>query len=159
MATNLNKLAKEIIQNNQYMTISSTDISGLPWVSPVVYSFDDKYNFYFVSIPNSRHCKNFKENNKIALAIFDSRQLIGEGVGLQVEGIVTEVKFTEVPSVAAIYFKRLYPYGKMHHAFDEALKTFLARKLYRFYKVTPTKIWMNNPDSKIDKRVEVIIRD
>jgi len=98
---------------------------------------------------------NIKENNKASIAVFDSQQLIGEGVGLQIEGQAEELGIKDIPSVAAIYFKRNYPFGKMRSVFDEALKSFLERKIYRFYKFTPVKIWINNPNSDIDERIEV----
>lgn len=159
MVDDLNQLAREIIKQNQYMTLGSSNAEGGTWVSPVVYAYDDKWNFYFVSIPDSRHCQNASSHNKVALAIFDSHQLLGEGVGLQIEGLVEEVKITQVPGAAVTYFKRQYPYGKMRHAFNDALKKFLEKKLYRFYKVTPTKVWINNPNSQVDERAEVTLSE
>lgn len=73
MTKNLNKLAKEIIENNQYITISSVGGGGKAWISPVVYAYDRAFNFYFFSMPTSRHCLNIKENKNIACAIFDSQ--------------------------------------------------------------------------------------
>jgi len=155
MVTSLNKLAKEIIEQNQYMTMGTSGDGKNPWVSPVVYAYDGDWNFYFISIPDSRHCLNMRTDRNIALAIFDSRQKLGEGIGLQIEGSVSEVKLTELPKAALVYFKRKYPFGKMRHAFAAAFKNFLNDKLYRFYKITPSKIWINDPNSKIDVRVEV----
>ena len=90
MITDLNKLAKEIIEQNQYVTLATSDNAGNPWVSPVVYAYDKDCNFYFVSIPNSKHC--------------------------------------------------------------------LKKRLYRFYKITPSRIWMNDPNSEIDVRVGVSLK-
>jgi uncharacterized protein YhbP (UPF0306 family) len=156
MQSDLNKLAKEIIENNQYMTIGSSH-ENTSWVSPVVYAYDKEFNFYFVTIPNSRHGKDFKNNNKISIAIFDSRQPLGEGVGLQAEAKVEELGVKDVPSAVLIYFKRKYPFGKMKDAFEVALKKFLNRKIYHFYRAVPTKTWINNPNSNIDERVEVFL--
>ena len=158
MITDLNKLAKEIIEQNQYMTLATSDNAGNPWVSPVVYAYDKDCNSYFVSIPISKDCLNMSYNNNIAVAIFDSRQKLGEGVGLQTEGKVKEVKISELPKTALIYFKRKYPFGKMRHVFGPALKNFLRKRLYRFYKITPSRIWMNDPNSEIDVRVGVSLK-
>lgn len=159
MSLNLTQLAREIIESNQYMTVGTVDSDGGPWVSPVVYAYDGEWNFYFVSIPDSKHCINIKRNNKMALAIFDSRQLFGEGVGLQIEGMASELNLREVPQAVEIYFQRKYPYGKFHYPFNVALKNFLEKKLYHFYKVTPTKVWMNDPREKIDIRTEVYLEE
>lgn len=155
MVTNLNLLARDIIKNNQYMTIGSADKTGDSWVSPVVYAYDKSWNFYFVSLPNSKHSVNIIGGNGTSLAIFDSHQPLGEGIGLQIEGKIKELGLIDIPNAAAIYFTRNYPFGEMRHTFNEALKKFLERKVYRFYKVTPTKVWMNNPNSEIDERVEI----
>ena len=77
------KLARDIIEQNQYMTLGTTSPDGKPWVSPVVYAFDKNYNFYWISLPNSKHSQNITANKNISLAIFDSHQNWGEGVGLQ----------------------------------------------------------------------------
>ena len=151
----LNKLAKEIIEQNQYMTLATSDAKGNPWASPVAYAYDDIWNFYFVSIPNSKHCSNANSNKRVAVAIFDSQQGIGKGVGLQIEGIIEEVGTKDIPKAAGVLFKRKYPYGKMQHAFSVALKNFLKKKLYRFYRITPTRVWMNNPNSDTDVRIEI----
>jgi uncharacterized protein YhbP (UPF0306 family) len=157
MNLDLNKLAEEIIESNQYMTIGSSDKDNNSWVSPVVYAYDNKFNFYFVTIPSSRHGANFKNNNKISVAIFDSRQLLGEGVGLQAEAIVKELAIEELPEAAFIYFKRKYPFGKTKNTFNVALKKLLDGKVYHFYKAVLIKTWLNNPNSNIDERVEVIL--
>ena len=161
MGNDLNKLAKNILEQNQYMTIGSSDGDGIPWVSPVTYAYDNKLNFYFVSHTGSKHCLNINKNKKVSLTIFDSRQLIGEGVGLQIEGIAQKVKIIEMAKAAAIYFKRKYPFGKFDQivVVNAALKNLLKKKLYGFYKITPTKIWMNNPNADIDERIEINLLD
>jgi len=157
MSNNLNKLTKSILEKNQYMTIGSSDGEGNAWVSPVTYAYDKKLNFYFVSHTDSKHCRNIEKNKRVSLAIFDSRQLIGDGVGLQIEGIAKKVKIIEVSKAAATYFRRKYPFGKLNQvgAVNAALKQLLNKKLYWFYKITPSKIWLNNPNSNIDERIEI----
>lgn len=157
MQDNLTKLAKDIIEQNQYMTIASTDSSGNAWASPVAYTFDDKYNFYWVSVPESTHQQNIKRNPNIVLAIFDSHQLWGEGVGVQIEANVAEVSLIEIPHAMDKYFTRKYPYGSALGSFGEGLKGLLKGKIYRFYKATPTQVWVPDPDAEVDARKEVFL--
>lgn len=89
------QLAKDIIGKNQYMTIGSTNPDGSAWVSPVVYVVDQNYNFYWISLPNSNHSQNIGKNKKITLAIFDSHQNFGEGVGLQIEAVAIKLSFKD----------------------------------------------------------------
>ena len=154
MIENLNKLAKDIIEQNQYLALGTADNKDT-WVSPVCYAFDKDWNFYFASIPNSKHCKNLSKNNKLSLAIYDSRQNWGEGVSLQIEGVAEKVNLTEISKITAIYFGRKYPYGSITGIFATSFKKLLQNKTYSFYKIVPIKIWMNNPNAEIDERVEI----
>ncbi|OGM01885.1 hypothetical protein A2115_00345 [Candidatus Woesebacteria bacterium GWA1_41_8] len=156
MIKDLNKLARKIVETNQYLTMATSDKNGSPWTAAVVYSYDKDWNFYFVSIPSSKHCQNIENNKRVVVAIFDSHQLFGEGVGLQIEGEAIMVDIKDTPKVATIYFGRIYPYGKVTHNAGQYIKRFMKKgELYRFYKIRPTKFWMNDPNSKIDLRVGV----
>lgn len=155
--TNLNNLARKIIEKNQYISIASADRKGVPWISPVVYCYDVNWNIYFVSMPTSRHCSNLSTNNKVACAIFDSRQKWGEGVGLQIEANSEVLNLKESIRVSKIYALRKYPYGGINTkvATNFIKSMVLKGKQYKIYKITPTTIWMNDPNSRLDVRVKV----
>lgn len=155
MTLDLRKRAKDIIQANQYMTLASVSNKGLPWASAVCYAYDTSYNFYWVSMPDSNHQKNIKENSTVSATIFDSHQDWGAGIGIQLVAEVTEVTPKEYSVAFAVYFSRKYPYGKVTKAFSEGLKQLLKGKTYRFYKATPKHIWVPDPESDFDIRVEV----
>lgn len=154
LKNNLNELAKEIVEKNEYLALSTSDLQNNPWVSPVAYAYDENGAFYFVSVPASRHIQNILKNNKISFAIYDSHQDWGMGIGLQVEGTVEQVKLKDLPKVMSIYFRRNYPYGSITKAFVEGLKKLLANKTYNFYQINPTVFWMNNPNADVDERIE-----
>ncbi len=156
MVKNLNKLAREIIETNQYVTIASANKHGEPWISPVVYSYDKNWDLYFVSIPSSKHCQNFHDNQKVSLAIFDSHQLWGEGVGLQIEAACSEVTPQESHKALTEFFKRKFPYGNPSHNPKEYVEQFTNKdSKYRCYKISLQKVWMNDPNNKEDARVEI----
>lgn len=153
--TDYTKLAREIVEKNQYMTIGSSNSDGTAWVSPVAYAYDKDWNFYFASIDSSKHCQNLLKNNIVSVAIFDSCQKWGYGIGLQIEGGVTKVGLSEIPKAIKIYFSRKWPYGEITGSFAKSFKKLLKIRTYEFYKITPTKFWMGDPDSEVDVRVEV----
>jgi len=157
MVKDLNKLAREIIENNQYVTIASSDNKGNPWISPVVYVYDANWNLYFVSMTNSRHCINIRENKRVAVAIFDSQQLWGEGVGLQIEAIAEAVNLKDSLKIAKIYGLRKYPYGGINtqRAMNFIKSMVFDGKKYKIYKIIPKTVWMNDPNSDIDVRVQI----
>ncbi len=147
----LHKLAAEIIKNNQYVVLSTVTSNKLPWISTVVYTFDKKGDFYFISKPDSLHATNIKSEPKISLAIFDSHQLFGLGVGLQIEAIAHEVSLLSSITLIPLYFQRKWPYGSPngHDVFEKLIKG----NIYRFYKIKPVKYWMNDPREETDVRI------
>lgn len=157
MIKNLNKLAVEIIENNQYMSLATVDKNGNPWISPVAYAYDENWNFYFVTIPSSKHGINFKINNHVVIAIFDSTQKLGQGVGLQIEGVVEDVGIQNIPAAFSIMYNRKYPFGTMASTFALGLKKLLQKKIYHCYRFVQTVIWMNDPNSNKDERVQVYL--
>lgn len=156
MVKNLNELAREIIKTNQYLTIASSDKKGSPWASAVVYSYDKDWNLYFLSIPSSNHCQNIKNREKVVVAIFDSHQLFGQGVGLQIEGEAVEVNTRDTGGSIKIFFERKFLYGGPSHSSKDYIKQFTSKEsVYRCYKIVPKRVWMNDPNNKVDTRVVV----
>lgn len=152
------KEAIEIIENNQYMTIASTDKNNNSWVSPVAYTFDSDFNFFWVSVPSSKHQQNIEHNPSIVFSIFDSHQAWGEGVGLQIEAEVTSVPIKDMPKVIKLYFNRKYPYGGTLGAFGKGLRNLLKKRVYRFYKATPTTFWYPDFDAEVDSRMKIDLK-
>lgn len=153
----LNRLARKIIRSNEYVTLATTNARCGAWVAIVAYSFDRNWNLYFVSIPGSKHGKNLKLRKTVACSIFDSQQLWGHGVGLQIEANCKIIAKKEFKDVSRVYFRRKYPFGEVEANIAKFFKTDLQnpKGLYRFYKITPKTIWMNNPYSETDNRVKI----
>lgn len=154
----LNKLAKEVIEKNQYLALNTIDENERPWSCVLAYTFDVDYNFYFVSLPTSNHSKHIKKSKHVSFAIYDSTQGFGLGVGLQIEAIAEELSAGQVREVTKIYFGRKYPYGNISNDFTTGLKKLLENGVYNFYKLTPNHIWINDPNADTDRRVEVLLK-
>ena len=141
----LNQHAREIIKNNRYLTLATSD-ENVPWASPVFYCVNDRYDFYFVSEKGTLHVQNAGKNSKVAVAIFDSHQKEGEGTGIQFSGIISEIPEADFPQALTTY----------HTTFIELTPEKLSgASPYRMYKIVPDKIFILDPQSKADKRVEV----
>ncbi len=91
MSTPNNEIARKIIKDNIYMTIATADKSGEPWISPVVFGYDEDYNLYWMSDKNSKHSKLISQNNKVAIVIFDSKAPEGTGDGVYTVGRAAEL--------------------------------------------------------------------
>lgn len=89
-------LVRAIISENNYMTIATSD-GQRPWLAPVQFCADDKLNFYFVSLPGSRHAQHIEKNSRVGIAIFDSQQEPFTGRGLQIDGTASLYSESENP--------------------------------------------------------------
>ena len=157
----LNRMARKIIRANEYTTMATVDPKGAPWVSIVAYSFDRDWNLYFVSIPTSRHGKHLQAKKRVACTIFDSQQDWGRGVGLQIEAECKVISKAEFDHVSKVYFNRKYPFGIVEPDTKKFFKKSLeeSNSLYKFYKISPKTVWMNNPYSKEDRRVKIDLKN
>ena len=149
----LKKIARNILNTNQYMTLGTVNEGGKAWVSPMVYAFDGSYNLYFISLMSSSHAKSIKKDPVLSAAIFDSHQLNGEGVGLQILGEAQVVPARDFAKAFKCCVSRKFPYGGSGNAKD--FKKFLKLYKYHFYKIKPVEVWMNDPRKKYDVRVRV----
>jgi nitroimidazol reductase NimA-like FMN-containing flavoprotein (pyridoxamine 5'-phosphate oxidase superfamily) len=152
-----NSRAKEIIAENIYLTMATSDTQGNPWISPVYCAYDSDYNFYWTSNPNARHSKNIKENGgKIAFIVFNSSVAEGTGEGVYFEGRAYEMsEEKEMAAALELYYSR-------KHKSTKPAGDFLGDSPRRLYKAVPEKIWMNT-DEKIngyiiDAKVEVVLK-
>ena len=73
---------REILSRIMYLTIATVSKDGEPWNTPVYSSFDEQFNFFWVSSPLAKHSKNIKENNNVFLVVYDSTTPEGTGGGV-----------------------------------------------------------------------------
>lgn len=156
--SDLNKIAKEVIEKNQYLALSTVRDDGKPWTCILAYIFDDDYNFYYVSLPTSEHSKHIEKSKSVSFAIYDSTQGFGLGAGLQVEGEAEKLSKDQIPEISKMYFERKYPYGNISNDFTVGLKKMIENGTYFFYKLVPIHIWINDPNADTDRRVEVFLK-
>ena len=65
-----------------------------PWIAAVFYTYDYDLNLYFLSSPETLHCKQIKQNNEVAVAIADSNQQLNDvKKGMEdLQKLITEVR-------------------------------------------------------------------
>ena len=96
MSSDHQATVREIIAENQYLTLATAD-GEQPWVAPVQFCCDDDLDFYFISLPTSRHAQHIAQHPEVALAIFDSQQPMFTGRGVQIEGVASTYSEDENP--------------------------------------------------------------
>jgi uncharacterized protein YhbP (UPF0306 family) len=143
--------AKEIINDNKYMVLSTSDKNGDPWGTALFYTCDEKYNFYFYSNSDSSHCTNILQNPNVSLTIFNQESMVGSYDGVQIKGQVSEVTDTELPETILRYFKKITRGLPTSPSDLPNPDEFKAPNKLRFFKVTILKIYF----SQINGRIEV----
>ncbi len=140
-------LAKRIIEENSYLTLSTTDDSR-PWATVLQYVVDEQFNFYFISSRDSLHAQHIEKNPAVAFAIFDSRQPSGTGEGIQASGTARILAPSEYNQTVTDYFKILEAIG-------------IAKEKNAIFKVTPehffipdTEFWQKE---RVDRHIEVAL--
>lgn len=96
-------LIHKILQKGHIASLASVDDSG-PWVSDVIYTFDENFNLYWISQVESRHSKAFVNNSKAACSITIAEKPEGKGVGIQMEGSVGIL--AQIPDEVLLHYSR-----------------------------------------------------
>lgn len=99
---------KHILEQNMLLTLSTFDKKlNQPCSSTAYYVFDKEFNLYFWSSPDTIHSKNIKQNPKVAVNIFDSKQKWGTFLkGVQMFGKCRPVNNKELLLGGSLYLKR-----------------------------------------------------
>ena len=134
-----NKQVKEALERTHFMALSTVGKDGV-WTCPVFFSYDNKLNLYFKSIPTSKHMQNIMQNPELSLAIFSTTRLPeGDVVGLQIKGVAKILKTREeVDAAAKINYARSRPEIDYKTKVDEHLGE---NAVWNFVKITPIEAW------------------
>ena len=153
--TNAEK-ARRIISANNYLTLATSDLNGKPWAAPLYYAYDKDFNFYFISASDSLHVKHIQENENVSVAIFDTHDPVGEGDGVQLEGIAHRLGILDLPYALYVYFRRRFPEEIERIKNGHFPTEYIGNSFFSFIKLKPTKVFTLDLSVKdFDKRLEV----
>jgi general stress protein 26 len=88
--TDINVQVKEALERTEIMALSTVGSDG-SWTSPVKYHYDDKLNFFFYSMMDTKHVANILEDPRVSAAIFTHPGPPGGNIGLQIKGKAKEI--------------------------------------------------------------------
>ena len=131
-------VARRIIDAASYMTLATADAGGRPWATPVWFAQQDLREFIWVSRPGTQHSRNIAERRDIALVVFDSTVPPGEGVGVYVEAVASEVGEHDRADALAVYTARSVARGI--RAWTESDVTGTAQ--FRLYRAVASRVWV-----------------
>ncbi len=106
------------------------------WSASVYYLFDENFNLYFLSPPNSIHCRNISKNSQVSLSIADSGQKVSDNkIGFQMRGKAEKMRKVDT-------IKNIISMWNNNHkdAPPISFTSFMKAAKSRFYKITPLYI-------------------
>lgn len=139
------QIARKILRDNIYLVLGTADGKN-PWTAPLYYAVGRDNNIYFISKINSLHIRHLLKNPVAAFSIFDSRQREGQGNGIQAMGKVLLLK-REIEIETALKYYRT--------SFISIDAKILQKGQYRMFKIIPKHLYIQDPRSPTDKRIEV----
>jgi len=129
-----------LLSVNLLCDIATVNDDGTPHISTAFFAYDDQLILYFLSDPDSIHAKNIARSPKVAVAIYDGRQIWGGAhSGLQVFGDCEQLSGALEERARQAYTDRflLYPDFAAGTGTQAADVPFAK---YVFYGVTPSLV-------------------
>lgn len=124
-------MVRQVVDANHYMTLGTSDPDGRPRVSPVYFTHAGYRDFYWVSSPTAHHSANLAARPAVAIVIYDSTAVVGQGRAVYLEADAAQVPDGELAARCAEAFARVRAGGR---AFapeelggDAPLRLYLAR--------------------------------
>ena len=160
MNKDIYQMTKEIIEGNKFLSLATVDNDGNLWSTPLSYSYDENYNFYFTSELDSQHIINIMDNPSVSFTIFDSTRRVSDVDGLQIRGIVGEVEKENLEKVVKNYYQFVFKDPKERSEWEAPYTYFLEnnKPVYRFFQIMPTEIYKRDTEYLDgDRRVKIDI--
>lgn len=138
--TALKERVATTLQSNRIMTLACSDDGGL-WTAPVFYS-QNEYNLIWVSSPNSRHSKAFKNDPEAAASIYNSKSEWQRIQGLQISGRVDCPQDEEEIKELRRFYTRKFPFTGAFFSQKGMLPEPIKSKVedVQFYRLVPNRI-------------------
>lgn len=129
--------ARQILEGTIYASLSTCSPEGLPWASPVFFTYDSDWNLYWSSAMVAQHSQNLYANQgRGAIAIYSTDREEGQGQGLYLSGTAAEVEAGDVERVIPLLLKRAAK-GQQRSPAD-----YLAPSPRRLYQFQPQAVWI-----------------
>lgn len=124
-------LVRSVLEKGHLMSLATVDEAG-PWVSDLVYVFDDALNIYWLSMPDTRHSQALLGSPKVAATITISTRSKEPNEALQIAGTAEKIEGDILEMATKHLAKRSHPPPEREGQILEGGRS--------WYKLTPTKI-------------------
>lgn len=127
----LKRITREILDQAYILSLGTVDENG-PWVSDLVFVYDDNFNIYWLSLPDTRHSQAIEKNPQVSASVTISYKQGEDNIGLQLEGFARKIEGDILEIATKHLLKRKKPAPKKEGEIFEANQS--------WYKLKPTKI-------------------
>ena len=118
------------------MTIATADVNGKPWVSTVGFSYDERFNLYWVSHKDHLHSRNVKARPQVGIVIF------GPIPPDDMDGIYFDAEATELQDESDIKkgMEIMTKSEKSDKFIIHSIADVSGKACWRIYRATPKEI-------------------
>lgn len=139
---------------NAHAIMSLATVGEHAAICSVYFTVDDDLNFYFISKPETEHCRNIEMNGVVVCAIADGDQKVTDKkIGVQIKGTAVELPTIEKIGTALMFW------SKANFGFEGIVTVNTIKErmiLSRAYKVIPTEIKFFNEELYGYEGVQII---
>lgn len=127
---------KEFLRSHFQMVVGT--YASYPWTATVYYSVDNDMNIYFLSNPETLHCKQIEKNPKVSVAVVDSPQKPASlKKGLQIYGKAKKISGANKIRHALELWKKTLDVTSPLYSYENMMKKAIKG---RMYKITPIRV-------------------
>ena len=148
-----NERAQTYLRTHNVMTLASHGAEGV-WAAAVFYA-SDGFTLYFLSAPDTRHCRNLASNPRASAAVHEDYSDWKEIKGVQMEGPVSMLAGEEEKRARRIYGEKFPVVGKLEQAPASIVKA-LAK--VRWYRLNPERLYFIDNSAGFGHRDEIDLR-
>jgi hypothetical protein len=139
------------LRPNRYVVLATSDGDGNPWATPVWFAPDGLDRLYWVSWPGSRHSLLIEQRPAVALTVFDSTVVPGQGAAFYATATARQVPDDELEMGLRTFNQRSLAQGLSEFARQDV--TGQAR--LRLYVAEFSETWVLDQDADFDQRAPV----
>ena len=131
-----------ILRENVLCSMSTVGPGNRAHINTAYFCYTPELVLYFLSDPESRHCRNLARDPSLAMTIFKSAQEWGgQDRGLQLFGTCRRTRGRGANEAERVYAARFSPYAKWMKGMSPAGRQQAALlRSYAFYRFLPSRI-------------------
>jgi uncharacterized protein YhbP (UPF0306 family) len=131
-----------ILARTQLSSIATVAHEKQAYINTAFIAYSTNLEFYFLSDPESQHCRNLSSNPSLAMTIFDSSQRWeNQGVGVQVFGVGRRAVGRQADLARKVYGTRFAAFERwIESQTSQGHRRAALLKSYTFFRFLPDRV-------------------